>query len=202
MDFAIVDPEAMRLLNAHSIKLEEFGGEPGDGIPPYAILSHTWGRDEDSFREMAADHADLAQRKGFQKIVRCCEKARSEGHELYGSTRAASTNQAAPSYLKLLTQCFVGIEGPRYAMPTWMAFAPSRIRPRPHLHFEKVAGLLAGWTLQELLAPYEVVFLDGDWQEIGTKRSLSDIVSSQTKIAKQTLEDCTWGHVSIAAKMS
>lgn len=71
----------MRLLNVHSLKLKEFGGEPGDSIPPYAILSHTWGRDEVSFREMAADHADLTGREGFQKIFRCCGKARSEGHE-------------------------------------------------------------------------------------------------------------------------
>jgi hypothetical protein len=50
VDFTIFDSEAMRLLNVHSLKLEEFGGEPGNGIPPYAILSHTWGRDEVSFR--------------------------------------------------------------------------------------------------------------------------------------------------------
>lgn len=31
---------------------------------------------------------------------------------------------------------------------------------------------------------------------------MSDIVSSRTKIDKETLEDCTWRHVSVAAKMS
>lgn len=34
----------MRLLNARTLTFEEF---PGDNKPKYAILSHTWGNNED-----------------------------------------------------------------------------------------------------------------------------------------------------------
>jgi hypothetical protein len=38
----------MRLLDAKAILLEEFVGE----VPPYAILSHTWGQEEVSFQDI------------------------------------------------------------------------------------------------------------------------------------------------------
>jgi hypothetical protein len=44
----------MRLLNVQTLDFEEFVGEVGDGIPLYALLSHTWGAEEVSYR----DHVD------------------------------------------------------------------------------------------------------------------------------------------------
>jgi len=40
----------MRLINVETLKLEEYFG---DAIPPYAILSHTWGSDSEelTFRD-------------------------------------------------------------------------------------------------------------------------------------------------------
>lgn len=40
----------MRLINSKSYKLVEFMGD--DNIPPYAILSHTWGEDEVTLKDM------------------------------------------------------------------------------------------------------------------------------------------------------
>lgn len=59
----------MRLINAATIKLVEFSQE----IPEYAILSHTWGRDEISFQEMEAEPD--RSKEGFKKIVSCCKQA-------------------------------------------------------------------------------------------------------------------------------
>jgi hypothetical protein len=39
-----------------------------------------------------------------------------------------------------------------------------------------------GWTLQELLAPSSVVFFDKNWNDVGTKGSLVDIISEITGI--------------------
>jgi hypothetical protein len=192
----------MRLLNVHSLKLEEFGGEPGDGIPPYVILSHRWGRDEVSFREMTADHADLAQREGFQKIVRCCEKARSEGHDLVWIDTCCIDKSGSAELSEAINSIFRWYRRAEICYAYLDDVCPFEDPTKVSSSFRKSRWFTRGWTLQELLAPYEVVFLDKDWQEIGTKRSLGDIVSSQTKIDKQTLEDCIWQHVSIAAKMS
>jgi hypothetical protein len=44
-----------------------------------------------------------------------------------------------------------------------------------------------GWTLQELLAPYFLTFYNRDWREIGTKRSLSRVVTSITGVRYEIL---------------
>lgn len=45
--------------------------------PPYAILSHRWGDDEDevSYQDLLADRK--RDSSGFKKIVACCELARA-----------------------------------------------------------------------------------------------------------------------------
>ncbi|KAF0330663.1 hypothetical protein GQ607_002067 [Colletotrichum asianum] len=59
-----------------------------------------------------------------------------------------------------------------------------------------------GWTLQELIAPKDVIFYSGDWEEIGDKkknsRRLEEITSidRQVLLASRDLED-----VSVAEKM-
>ena len=44
-----------------------------------------------------------------------------------------------------------------------------------------------GGTLQELLAPRNVVFLDKDWIRIGDKESLSKVISVKTGISQEYL---------------
>lgn len=64
----------MRLLNAKTLRLEEFL----DNIPHYAILSHTWEKEEVLF----ADFQDMAvarRKKGFDKIRKSCEQAVRDG---------------------------------------------------------------------------------------------------------------------------
>lgn len=82
----------MRLINIHSLRLEEFFGR---NIPPYLILSHTWGNEEISFQEytwlqayaeklaagvieekppkqrerLKAKDESLCRRSGYQKII-------------------------------------------------------------------------------------------------------------------------------------
>jgi hypothetical protein len=46
----------MRLINCITLKLEEF---LGDDIPPYAILSHTWDREEVSLAEFISNDATM-----------------------------------------------------------------------------------------------------------------------------------------------
>ncbi|TDZ31943.1 Vegetative incompatibility protein HET-E-1 [Colletotrichum spinosum] len=54
----------MRLINTSTLALEEFFG---DSVPPYAILSHTWGPEEVTFQDWQ-DLAKAREKKGFRKI--------------------------------------------------------------------------------------------------------------------------------------
>jgi hypothetical protein len=55
-----------------------------------------------------------------------------------------------------------------------------------------------GWTIQELLAPKNVVFYNRSWVEIGTKKSLETLISAITKIEHLF----GWETASVAQKMS
>lgn len=66
----------MRLIDVETLKLQEFAGS--GSAPPYAILSHTWGEDEVSFRDI--QDLSLAQSKeGFHKIQFACWQAKADG---------------------------------------------------------------------------------------------------------------------------
>ena len=57
----------MRLLNVHTLALEDFIGEE---VPAYCILSHRWGKDEVSHKEYRK--GDKRDGAGYRKIVEFC----------------------------------------------------------------------------------------------------------------------------------
>ena len=60
-----------------------------------------------------------------------------------------------------------------------------------------------GWTLQELIAPQVVIFLAREWEIIGTKESLADLIEDITGIHRDVLMHRTsHNDVSVAARMS
>ena len=68
----------MRLLNSCTWELREFMS--GNDIPPYAILSHTWGDEEvtfDDWRNLPASEVEALQ--GYRKIQHCCRQAAEDG---------------------------------------------------------------------------------------------------------------------------
>jgi hypothetical protein len=70
----------MRLINATTLKLREFVSD--DSVPQYAILSHTWGDDECTLKEMEEpDEARVTQRKGYNKVKLCCNQALRDGFQ-------------------------------------------------------------------------------------------------------------------------
>src|SRR5436190_21736523 len=67
----------MRLINTKTLEMEEFY----DKIPPYVILSHTWGPDSDelTFRNVEEGKIDKPG-IGSIKLQGCCRQARQDGY--------------------------------------------------------------------------------------------------------------------------
>jgi hypothetical protein len=59
-----------------------------------------------------------------------------------------------------------------------------------------------GWTLQELLAPADIIFYSRDWKSLGTKSELLDVLSSITGIEEDYLEGKELQYASISKRMS
>lgn len=69
----------MWLLNTTNIELEFFHSEVD--APDYVILSHTWEEEEVTFQEMMETFQPaVTGKKGYLKIQRACELARSHLH--------------------------------------------------------------------------------------------------------------------------
>lgn len=66
----------MRLIYVKTLQLEQFF----DDVPPYAILLHTWEREEITFQDIADGRDFHRQKIGFHKIARCCMLADANGY--------------------------------------------------------------------------------------------------------------------------
>ncbi|RFU33628.1 hypothetical protein B7463_g2650, partial [Scytalidium lignicola] len=190
----------MRLLNVKTFEFEEFIGKGGGGIPLYVILSHTWDIEEVSFEDYVGQQCK--SKKGYNKIYDCCRVAESEGFQ-YGwidtccidKSSSAELSEAINSMFRWYREaalCYV-----------YLSDVDSSEDPTAeHSSFFRSRWFTRGWTLQELLAPTEVVFLSSDWVEIGSKKSLLSTVSRIAGIDEKALDEYRWTEYSVAQKMS
>jgi hypothetical protein len=157
----------------------------GKGIPPYVILSHTWGDDEVTFQDMRNGQARSKQ--GFAKITRCCEEAVKDGIE-YAWVDTCCIDKASSSELseainsmfqwyRLAVRCYA------YLSDLSSQLSEEDIETR--LPFCR--WFTRGWTLQELLAPRELVFFAQDWTQLGERSHWATIISAATCIHEGAL---------------
>ncbi|RDK46475.1 HET-domain-containing protein [Aspergillus phoenicis ATCC 13157] len=173
----------MRLLNAKTLKLEEFVGHE---IPKYAILSHTWGKDEVSFQDMQT--STVTERKGYAKIKHSCERALQEC--IYyvwvdtcciDKTNSVELSEAINSMMAWYAQSEVCYAYLADVPPTFddeackTAFCQSRWFTR-------------GWTLQELIAPSRLTFLAQDWSFLFRRERVAHLIGKVTGISRPFLE--------------
>jgi hypothetical protein len=77
------------------------------------------------------------------------------------------------------------------------------VRPESWRQWQDSRWLTRGWTLQELIAPFEVVIYDYLWRQLGTKRRLTKELIEVTNIPEEVLLDAAVRHEkSVAERMS
>ena len=187
----------MRLLNVDTKKLEQFYGA---AIPPYAILSHTWGAEEVTFTHLPMPRARLMM--GWKKINFTCDQARADGLEWVWVDTCAIDKSSSAELTESINSMFEWYEEAKVCYvylvdvdsgkeeDTWEAFASSKWWTR-------------GWTLQELLGPSQVEFYDSNWAKLGDKQELADRIFTITRIDLDILKGVTGIYaVSLAKRMS
>jgi hypothetical protein len=187
-----------------SFVLKRFSGL---SVPPYAILSHTWG-DEDqemTFEDIARNSGH--KKSGYKKVQLCARQARLDGLEYFwvdscciDKKSSAELSEAINSMYEWYSSaavCYVFLDDLQHGQIDDVTIA------------ERAGGLgncrwfTRGWTLQELIAPGQIIFYDQAWRQIGTKESLTSELESVTGIGQEYLR----GHKSprdssIARRMS
>jgi hypothetical protein len=152
----------MWLLNTSTLRLHEFQSDP----PHYAILSHTWENEEVIFQDIGTFAAE--RKTGYEKIRRFCAQSKKDGLQYawvdtccIDKRNFAELSEAINSMFRWYSEayiCYVYLADV-HSKETTPALEHSRYFTR-------------GWTLQELLAPSEVVFFNSHWQTLGTKLTL------------------------------
>jgi hypothetical protein len=152
----------MRLLNAMTKRLEEFAD---DEIPPYAILSHTWGRNEVQFREVEGG----LYVGDSVKIESCCNQALEDGIDYVWIDTCCIDKRSSAELSEAINSMFAWYQRSKvcYAYLVDVSVDDALVNLDASRALSKSRWFTRGWTLQELLAPSRVVFYNTSWATIG-----------------------------------
>lgn len=176
----------MRLLDCSSAQFSLTKDFPSSEIPPYAILSHTWGPDTEEVTYRDLINCDGQHKAGFTKIRFCAEQAKRDGLRYIwvdtcciDKTNNTELSEAINSmflWYRKSARCYV-----------YLSDIPSSVYEQGGLLLETAfrasRWFTRGWTLQELLAPSSVEFFISDGRRLGDKRSLERQIHETTGIA-------------------
>jgi hypothetical protein len=184
----------MRLLHSTTLEFHEFHTEV---TPPYAILSHTWGDEEVSFKEMKKGGAE--SKKGYEKITLCAKQARSDGYDFFWIDTACIDKKSSSELSEAINSMY------KWYKKAEVCYA-YLIDVEGDFHkvtFQKSRWFTRGWTLQELIAPREVKFYGREWRFLGSKREqLLGIIQYITGIQGEYLLNGDVADATIATIMS
>ena len=184
----------MRLINTETLKLHEF---PYGEIPPYAILSHTWGSDEVTFQDMSS--TEHRQKKSFKKVVDTCSLASQQGLKFAWVDTCCIDKSSSAELTEAINSMYQWYKNSMVCY----AYIEDLCRGDSIEKLRDCRWVTRGWTLQELIAPATVEFYDEEWKYRGSKTEHAGLVSDSTGvpsgilIGKRRLEAC-----SVAARMS
>ncbi|KAK4443506.1 hypothetical protein QBC34DRAFT_211026 [Podospora aff. communis PSN243] len=200
----------MRLIDTTTLRL--VSKNDGD-LPNYAILSHTWGSDDDevSFQDLQDLSSSrvrqpngpfahrISKKPGFAKIKDSARLAKSQGFQYIwidtcciNKTSSAELSEAINSMFRWYRNaavCYAFLDDVSCESdPQYREFLAhfgklhefgyrSSLQSQPRildgpgvvesLRFSR--WFTRGWTLQELIAPFNVEFYSRDWRLLGTK---------------------------------
>ncbi|EXF75735.1 HET domain-containing protein [Colletotrichum fioriniae PJ7] len=167
----------MYLLETNTLKLHEFvEGQ----VPVYAILSHTWGKEEILFRDLEKGPSD---KDGWIKIQSACRVASERGYnwiwidtcciDKASSSELSEAINSMFRWYKEADLCLAYLSDVVYSEPRndecKMILTGSRWFTR-------------GWTLQELLAPSSLDFYDRNWALVGPRTLFRSAIQKRTGI--------------------
>jgi hypothetical protein len=178
-------------------------------LPPYAILSHTWGNEDEevTFQDLRDRPSEASTKVGFGKIMFCAEQAaRDNLRYIWADTccidksNNTELSEAINSMFRWYhdaNRCYVYLadvsvngHSKQIHMSLW---EPS---------FRQSRWFTRGWTLQELIAPPAVDFFSMEGTRLGDKKSLELQVHEITGIAVQALRGCSLSEFSVADRMA
>ncbi|KAL8669256.1 MAG: hypothetical protein Q9168_006140 [Polycauliona sp. 1 TL-2023] len=157
----------MRLLQTETLEFHEFFDSQ---TPVYAILSHRWTSNEVSFQDF--DSCKQGRKQNFAKIHNYCQLARKTGYDWVWIDTCCIDKGSSAELTEAINSMYAWYEnaGICYAyLADVLAVEGQGGWSHTHRQVLNSQWFTRGWTLQELLAPEVVLFLDVNWTVIGSK---------------------------------
>ncbi|KIW29531.1 uncharacterized protein PV07_05344 [Cladophialophora immunda] len=179
----------IRLLDVRDLRLKEF--DESRYVPSYLILSHTWGSrsEEISYEDLATLRGHFNKKKAWvEKVWGFCDLAKRRGFDFVWIDTCCINKADKPELDRAIrrmyrwyhkaTACCVYLKDVRWTDRLW-----ERPGTKTPVWFTR------GWTLQELLAPEQVLFFDQDWRPMGDRKTLAPAIKWFTGIRQDALDD-------------
>jgi KaiC/GvpD/RAD55 family RecA-like ATPase len=184
----------------------------GDKIPPYAILSHTWGGQEATFKDLRnysnIEEVDAKFQEGYRKIFFCAQQAKRDNLDYIwvdtcciDKTNNTELSEAINSMFRWYqnaNKCYVFLSDVEGKSSEQNGKSSSRWKAA----FRTSRWFKRGWTLQELLAPRSVEFFSKDGVRLGDKESLQQTIHEVTKIPIEALSASNLSEFDVSERFS
>ena len=177
-------------------------------VPRYAILSHTWGADNEEVTFKDLEEGTGERKAGYTKIRFCGKQADNDGLEYFwvdtccinkpNHTELSEAITSMFRWYRDAAKCYVYLpdvsigdyNNDDQSQQTWESA------------FQKCRWFIRGWTLQELLAPASVEFFSREGERLGDKKSLEQQIHKITGIPLGALRGNPLSNFSINERMS
>lgn len=199
----------MRLLKyatGDDFSLTEFFDE-GD-LPPYAILSHTWGAEEVTYKDIVNGDCNGKNKDGYKKIRFCARQAALNRLQYFwmdtcciDKSSSAELHEAINSMFRWYqnaTKCYVYLSD--VSLPPFSSVTGVPIICEPMLR--KSRWFTRGWTLQELIAPAIVEFYSMEERFLGDKSSMAKLIHEITRIPIRAFQGHSLSDFNVQERMS
>jgi hypothetical protein len=157
-------------------------------IPPYAILSHTWGADDDEVTFNDLQSGSGKSKAGYAKIQFCGEQARKDGLQYFWVDTCCIDKPNHTELSEAINSMFCWY---RDAAKCYVYLSDVSARKRDNNNqtrrtwesaFRKSRWFTRGWTLQELLAPESIEFFSREGRRLGDKKMLEGQIHEITDV--------------------
>lgn len=163
-----------------------------ENIPPYAILSHTWGSDDEEVTFADVTNGTGKHKAGYKKILFCGEQSQKDGLQYFWIDTCCINKANWTELAEAITSMFRWY---RNATKCYVYLSDVSTRKRAHdqsvpkweSDFRSSRWFTRGWTLQELLAPKVVEFFSGEGDYLGDKTTLEHKIHETTGIPHAAL---------------
>ncbi|KAI0329514.1 HET-domain-containing protein [Cubamyces sp. BRFM 1775] len=179
----------------------------------YAILSHVWqkgpGPPEQSYQEVQQINFECA-RTGRNprdcvsaKIKACCVFAETHGFKLVWIDTCCINQMSSAELSEAINSMFAWYAKATVCYAFLDDVCDCEAPASPGSSFRRSEWFKRGWTLQELIAPRDVIFLTHAWTPIASKLSIAPTLQEITRIDTEVLLCKTpLEKVSVARRMS